>query len=231
MKTETKRGATRWLIRETFGNLFLIVLLFGFAGRWDWAPGWALSAIYIIWSLAVTTFILPKNPEMLAERARPKAGSKKWDLVILGIFGVLGLAVYIVSGLDFRFGWSQNFSPSIQIAGLVFAFIGYDIIVVWSMVANAFFVATVRIQSDRKQTVATGGPYRFVRHPGYVGTILFQLATPFMLNSAWALIPAAAAAILFVIRTALEDKTLQEELSGYKDYATEVRYRLIPGIW
>ncbi|MFQ5875494.1 MAG: methyltransferase family protein, partial [Dehalococcoidia bacterium] len=99
------------------------------------------------------------------------------------------------------------------------------------MASNAFFSMTVRIQEDRGHTVATGGPYRYVRHPGYVGTILFQIATPLMLGSVWAFIPCGLAALLIVVRTALEDRTLHEELDGYKEYAQRVRYRLLPGLW
>jgi protein-S-isoprenylcysteine O-methyltransferase Ste14 len=90
---------------------------------------------------------------------------------------------------------------------------------------------TVRIQKERGHAVATGGPYRFVRHPSYVGGILFELAAPILLGSWWALIPGMLNAILFVVRTALEDKTLQAELDGYQDYAARVRYRLLPGVW
>ena len=99
------------------------------------------------------------------------------------------------------------------------------------MTANAYFSKIVRIQDDRGHTVATGGPYRYVRHPGYTGTVLFELTTPFMLGSLWALIPGALAAILMIVRTALEDRTLQEELDGYKAYTEQTRYRLLPGVW
>ena len=99
------------------------------------------------------------------------------------------------------------------------------------MAANAFFSAVVRIQDDRGHAVASGGPYRFVRHPGYSGSLAFELATPIMLGSLWALIPSGLNALLIVVRTALEDRTLNEELDGYREYAGQVRYRLLPGVW
>ena len=99
------------------------------------------------------------------------------------------------------------------------------------MAANAFFSMVVRIQEDRGHAVATGGPYRYVRHPGYVGMMLSLLGTPLLLGSLWALVPAGLATCLYVVRTALEDRTLQEELEGYKDYAGQVRRRLLPGVW
>ena len=84
---------------------------------------------------------------------------------------------------------------------------------------------------DKWITSATGGPYRFVRHPGYLGTIVASLATPFLLGSWWALIPSAALAALFVLRTALEDRTLQAELPGYADFTRQTCYCLLPGVW
>jgi len=232
MENQTpQKGALRWLLRETLGNLILILMLFGIVGRWDWWNGWALSAVYILWSLGTVIFILPVNPQMLAERARPQKGGKKWDLVMVALMGTFLLASYTVACLDVRFGWTVPFPLPLQIAGLIVAIFGYDILVVWSMVANAYFTTIVRIQTERQHSVATGGPYRYVRHPGYVGTILCYVATPFLLGSPWAVIPAVLASGVLVVRTALEDQTLQKELPGYTEYTRQTRYRLIPGVW
>ncbi len=227
----TKKGALRWLRRETIGNLLLVAILFGLVGRWDWWNGWALCAVYLLWSLGTIIFILPVNPQMLAERARPQKGYKNWDFTLVSIMGLLMFATYIVACLDVRFGWATPFPLWVNIAGLVIAVLGYNVILMWSMVSNAYFTAIVRIQTDREHRVATGGPYRVVRHPGYAGTILFYLATPFLLGSLWAVIPAALSCIILVIRTSLEDKTLHAELPGYVEYAQQTRYRLIPSIW
>jgi len=124
----------------------------------------------------------------------------------------------------------HRISLPLQIATLVVAVLAYAL-VVWATAANAFFSQVVRIQKERGHTVATSGPYRYVRHPGYVGTILFELATPVMLGSWWALIPGGLSALLLVVRTALEDKTLHKGLDGYRGYAARVRYRLLPGVW
>jgi protein-S-isoprenylcysteine O-methyltransferase Ste14 len=226
-----KTGAIRWLVRETFGNLFLIAILFGIVGRWNWWNGWAMSGIYLLWSLGSIIFILPVNPQMLAERSRPKAGAKKWDFALVSIMGVFTLITYVVSCLDARFGWSPAIPLGWEIAALVLGALGYDVLLQWAMVANAYFTTVIRIQTDRQHTVATGGPYRFVRHPGYLGTILFYILTPIMLGSLWGLIPSIASGVLLLIRTGLEDKTLQAELPGYKEYTGQVRYRLFPGIW
>lgn len=229
--THVMRGAIRWLLRETLGNIILILLLFGVVGRWNWWAGWALSAIYIIWSLSTAILILPVNPAMLAERARPHPDRRTWDTVLLSAMGLLMLAEYVVASLDERLGWSPPLPLGAQVAGLIVAAIGYDVLLPWAMASNAYFVATVRIQQERGQSVASNGPYRYVRHPGYLGTTLLHLAVPFLLDSPWAVIPGVMAAAVLVARTALEDRTLRAELDGYAEYAERVRYRLLPGVW
>ena len=229
--SKVRRGAIRWLVRETLGNLILIAILFGVVGRWDWWMGWALSGIYIFWSLSTAILILPINPAMLAERARPHQDTKKWDVVLLGMMGLFMIAEYVIASLDARLSWSPPLPFILQIIGLVAAIIGYDFLLVWAMVSNAFFVATVRIQTERQHTVASSGPYRYVRHPGYLGTLLLHVGVPFMLNSIWAIIPAVMVVVVLVTRAALEDKTLHAELAGYKEYAERVRYRLLPNVW
>ncbi len=228
---QVKTRAARWLVRETLGNLILIAILFGVVGRWDWWMGWALSGIYIVWTVATAVLILPVNPAMLAERARIHADRKRWDVVIVGLMGVAMVAEYVVASLDVRFGWTTPMPLAVQLAGFAICILGQDGLLVWAMVVNSFFVATVRIQSERQHTVVSTGPYRFVRHPGYLGAILLHLGVPFMLSSIWALIPGALTAIVVIVRTALEDKTLQAELPGYREYTQRVRYRLLPGVW
>ena len=148
--------------------------------------------------------------------------------------GLWALASYfalpLVAGLDVRFGWTQELRVGWHVAGAAVLAAGLGL-GGWAMIANAYFSTAVRIQSERGHTVCRSGPYRFVRHPGYVGFILQSLGTPVLLGSLWALIPGITAAALMVIRTSLEDRTLQAELPGYPDYVQEVRYRLVPGIW
>jgi protein-S-isoprenylcysteine O-methyltransferase Ste14 len=228
---EIKKGAIRWLLRETMGNLMLIAILFGIVGRWDWWMGWVLSAMYIIWSASIAILILPVNPAMLAERARPHAGTEKWDMVLLGVMGFLMVAEYVVASLDVRRGWSPQLPLTLQMLGLAIAILGHNFLLVWAMVSNAFFVATVRLQTDRQQTVTSNGPYRYLRHPGYLGALLNHLGTPFMLGALWALIPAILTALVLIVRTNLEDKFLLKNLGGYAEYANRVHYRLLPGVW
>lgn len=228
---KVRRGAIRWLVRETLGNLILIALLFGIVGRWDWWNGWALSAVYIVWSVATGALILPVNPAMLAERARPHADRRRWDMALLTAMGLLMVAQYVLASLDVRFAWSPPLPTGLQALGLAAAVLGYDVLLVWAMVSNAFFVATVRVQTERQHAVASGGPYRVVRHPGYLGTLLLHLGVPFMLGSLWAILPGILVALVLIVRTDLEDKTLHAELPGYAEYARGVRYRLVPYVW
>jgi len=229
-KSDVKSGVTRWLIREVTGVLMVAATLFIPAGRLDWWQGWALVGIYAVWTAANALILIPKNPELLAERTMRKKGNKTWDTVILSIVGLTTIAKYIVAGLDVRWGWTAQMPLVLQIAALVIAALGYAL-VTWAMATNPFFSMVYRIQEERGHTVATGGPYRVVRHPAYTGTIAFEFATPIMLGSLWALILGGLTVLLTLIRTALEDKALHEELWGYKEYASEVHYRLMPGMW
>jgi protein-S-isoprenylcysteine O-methyltransferase Ste14 len=225
-----KKLMARFAIRETIGVLFMGVALFWSAGRMDWWPAWALLAIMLVWVTATGIVILRFNPDLLAERLGPRKGGKRWDTTIMSIIGLSGLARLIVAGLDQRYEWTGGFPVAIQIVALVLSAAGYAL-GAWATASNAYFSQIVRIQTERDHTVARGGPYQYVRHPAYVGTILFELAIPVLLASWWALILGGVNAILFVLRTALEDRDLQAELTGYADYARQVRYRLLPGIW
>jgi protein-S-isoprenylcysteine O-methyltransferase Ste14 len=143
---------------------------------------------------------------------------------------LLPLISGVVAGFDLRLHWGPAFPVTVQWVAAAVVAIGF-VIVVWAMWANAYFSAIVRIQEDRGHSVATGGPYRIVRHPGYVGAILFTVAMPVMLGSVLALIPALLAGLVYILRTRREDDTLQAELPGYKEFTQQTRYRLIPGVW
>jgi len=210
--------------------IFMAAVLFLAAGRLDWEWAWVMLAIYAA-SVAVNASKLRSNPEMIAERGRPKEATRDWDKVVSGLWALAQyLLLPLVAALDVRFAWTGELSVVWHVAGAVVFAAGLELFA-WAMLTNAYFSTAVRIQTDRGQTVCRSGPYRFVRHPGYVGAILQSLGAPILLGSWWALIPGAAAVAFISIRTALEDRTLRAELAGYTEYAQEVRYRLIPGIW
>jgi protein-S-isoprenylcysteine O-methyltransferase Ste14 len=167
---------------------------------------------------------------LVKERSQIKENAKGWDKAIGLLIGLFGPGMLLVAGFDERWSWSPRLAVAIQIAAFVAVALG-DVLFAWAMASNKFFSSVVRIQQDRGHAVQTGGPYHFVRHPGYVGTIIPALATPLALGSLWAFIPAGLLTAVMVVRTALEDKTLRDELAGYKEYARRTRYRLLPGVW
>lgn len=220
----------RYIFREIMGIAIMGVALFWSAGTLIWWQAWACLAIVLAWIIGTAIVILRNNPDLLAERLGPRKGAKIWDTIIMSLLGVIQLARYIIAGLDQRNGWSEGFPLSLQIIALIICILGYALAVL-ATAANAFFSQIVRLQPERGQTVATGGPYQFVRHPAYTGSILYEFATPLLLTSWWSLILSSVNVLLFILRTALEDHTLQTELNGYADYAQKTRFRLIPGIW
>jgi protein-S-isoprenylcysteine O-methyltransferase Ste14 len=225
-----KKLIARYAIRETMGIIFMGVALFWSAGRINWWAAWAALAVMAAWTIATLIVILSVHPDLLAERLGPQKGAKPWDIRIVSILGISQLAGYIVAGLDQRFGWTSSIPLAAQILALAVCILGYTLFV-WATISNAYFSQFVRIQEKRGHAVATDGPYHFVRHPAYVGAILYELFTPILLASWWALIFGIFNACLLILRTTLEDHTLNTELSGYVEYSRKVRYRLLPGVW
>jgi len=210
---------------------YVALVLMLSAGRWDWVAGWVYVGIFLAFDAVTALVVIPKNPELLIERSKSHLDTKAWDKVIMPVAaGLMPLFSWILAGLDLRLDWGPEVRLSLQAAGLVVTVIGH-VIVVWAIGVNAFFSVVVRIQEERGHSVATSGPYRWIRHPGYLGAIMFSGAVPLLLSSWWALIPGIGSIILYVLRTSLEDQTLQDELPGYSDYVEQVNYRLIPGVW
>ena len=170
------------------------------------------------------------NPNLMAERLVPPKDAKTWDRTILTILRLMQLVRYILAGLDQRYGWTGGFPLTAQIIAIVVCVLSSGLFS-WALASNIFFSQIVRIQADRGHAVATNGPYRYVRHPGYVGMLLFEFGISTLLASWWAIIAGGLCAILIIIRTALEDRTLRAELTGYENYSRQVCYRLLPGIW
>jgi protein-S-isoprenylcysteine O-methyltransferase Ste14 len=230
LSPQVKRGVTRWIVRETMGVVMLALILFIAAGTVNWIAGWAMVIVTAGWVTATAIVVIPRCPELLAERVGPKKGAKTWDTALLSLYGVLMMIMWIAAGLDARNNWSSGIGPVAQIGAMLVVIAGYAL-VVWATGVNAFFSQVVRIQTERGHTVVSSGPYRYVRHPAYIGMILVVLGSPIMLGSWWALIPGVISATLVIVRTVMEDKALQAELPGYAEYAQHVRYRLVPGIW
>lgn len=193
--------------------------------------GWVCLGLTAAVILIDATVLIPTNPELIAERSERREGTKSWDvwLVIPAVL-IFPLLTWLTAGLDERFGWSNGVPTALWIVAILL-FMAGSLIVLWAMIANRFFSSTARIQTERNHTVVSHGPYRFVRHPGYTGAMVYQMAVPLVLNSWWAFVPSLLAVACLVLRTALEDRMLHHELEGYQDYARRVRYRLLPGVW
>jgi len=218
-------------MNATTSNGQLAAILFISSGRLDWVMAWVYLSLYVV-GITITALIITPDPELLAERAeiKPRPDVKNWDTVLSSLFRLSFPVTLLISGLDMRFGWTKSKPLAVQILALVVGVLGYGLIA-WAMASNRFFTVYTRIQEERGHTVATAGPYQVVRHPGYVGMITLALAMPLVLGSLWALISAVSGALTMIVKTELEDRTLLEELDGYKEYAGRVRYRLLPGIW
>jgi protein-S-isoprenylcysteine O-methyltransferase Ste14 len=200
--------------------------------QWAWWQAWVYAIVSILGFVISRALAARRHPDLLAERARMlrHEDAKPWDKTLAPLVGLGGAAIPLVAGLDALFGWSAGFSLPIEVLALAAILAGYAL-GSYALIENAYFSGMVRIQTDRGQRVVSSGPYRWVRHPGYVGALLVYLATPLFLDSAWTFVPVLFLTVVLIIRTNLEDKTLQAELDGYRDYAQRVRYRLLPGVW
>ena len=209
----------------------LILLICG--GDAGWCQAWLYSLLFLGAAIGGRIWAEQRHPGLTAERQNIESvqDAKAWDKVLAPLMAVsVVFPLVIVAGLDHRYNWSPEFPPWLIVIGFVLISLGYSF-AAWALAENRFFSSVVRIQTDRGHVVCDTGPYRFARHPGYAGNILPLFGIVLALGSVWTLIPAAVALIITVIRTVLEDQTLQEELPGYRDYARRVRYRLIPGIY
>ena len=224
------RAVARYLLQITIFVLLFAASLFFSAGTTAWAMGWVFIAIVSASQLSIALILIMRNPELMGERAETK-GKRDLDRILAGVMSLFGpISMCIVAGLDFRFGWLPPIPVALQMTGIVLAVLG-SVLTAWAMASNKFFYGVLRIAQDKGHTVCASGPYRTVRHPGYLGAILFDLATPLILGSAWAFIPAALTVCAILVRTAREDKALQSGLGGYKEYAQQVRHRLLPAVW
>jgi protein-S-isoprenylcysteine O-methyltransferase Ste14 len=217
------------LIQIAIFVLLIGAILFGAAGRLDWWGAWALILGFAFFMALAAVWTLRHNLDLLNERGQIAENTKAWDKVLLTLYTLLLLGTLAIAGLDVRFRWSVM-PPALQAVGGAGLLLAAGL-VYWAATSNAYLSAVVRIQTDRGQQVVTTGPYRYVRHPMYSAMFFFFWGIPLLLGSWWALIPSTLNVVVFIVRTVLEDKTLQAELPGYAEYAQSVRYRLVPGLW
>jgi protein-S-isoprenylcysteine O-methyltransferase Ste14 len=200
-------------------------------GGFDWPQAWVLLAMWAAYYLLMALYGTQRSPE--AVKARVESFDREfqpWDRWIIPVYVLLSYGVYVLCGLDAgRYGWSAVPGWVVWLAYLLV--IPVYVVPFWAVMSNPFASGTARIHDERGHYAVSAGPYRFVRHPMYAAMIPFGFAFPLFLGSYWAMIPGMLVVALFTLRTALEDRFLQENLEGYREYAEQVRWRLVPGVW
>ena len=230
MDEKSKPKLIKIIIQLLILFALLVVLLFLPAGTWDWLQAWLLILFLMIYFILYIYLGIYRNPEQARERSKIAPNVKRWDKVIMSIYTALLPTVFILAGLDvgrFELSVVPIIIQIIAWAGLVFA----GAFIMWTVISNTYLSRYARIQDDRGQEVIITGPYKYIRHPMYLGILILFLCIGPALGSILALVPGSMIAILFIARTAKEDGMLCEELDGYMDYTKRVRYRLVPGVW
>ena len=232
MNTQAKFMSIRTIVQLVFVVIVMPLLPMLISGAWDWWEAWAYAILSVLGFIISRGLASRRHPDILDERARSMGlqGAKPWDKILAPVVALGSFLILIVAGVDKLNGWTAPYSITAKVASVIVIVLGY-VLGTWALIENKFFSGVVRIQSDRGHRVVTTGPYRFVRHPGYAGALWTYLAMPILLDSLWAFIPALLLVFALVLRTSLEDQTLQAELPGYKEFTQKTRYRLFPGIW
>jgi protein-S-isoprenylcysteine O-methyltransferase Ste14 len=208
--------------------LIVAALMFGPAGI-AWQQGWLFFVVFWAYTISSAVYLWRVNPEIYVARSNVHAGTKSWDKVLMVLLLASLLAIFLVAALDARYAWSAVSKPLV-VAGYILFTIGFAI-TTWVYAVNRFAEPSVRIQSDRGQEVVDTGPYAIVRHPLYAASIVLFVGMSLAMGSYWALVPVAVGLLVIIVRIVLEDRLLQNELAGYKEYASRVQYRLVPGVW
>ncbi len=232
-QAQTGKLTTANIVRGVLLLVVLLVLPFLLAGRLDWWGAWANAALVMVSTIGSRVIVARRNPDLLVERGRTgeHANVKSWDRRLAPLVALYApILTLVVASMNFRFDWAPRVPLWLQGIGFIGVLLGYAFSS-WAMVANRFFSGMVRIQAERGHSVVTAGPYRYVRHPGYAGSVASGLALPLLLGTAWAFVPTLVHVSLIIMRTRLEDRVLQAELAGYAEYAGRTKYRLVPGLW
>jgi protein-S-isoprenylcysteine O-methyltransferase Ste14 len=223
-------GKARAIIASYLG----VLLYAGFVFLGAWKVAYWQGLLYVVLALVGTTLshvLVPAGSTLTADRAREAKAGRDWDKRMLGAYFLVNVVTFVTAGLDSgRFGWTGLVPVGVTVAGAVLMLSGQVLFAVAKR-ENAFFSSTVRVQTERGHRVCDSGPYRLVRHPGYLGMLASLLAFPLVMNSYWAFVPASIGAALLVVRTVFEDRLLAEELPGYGDYTKRTRWRLLPALF
>ncbi len=226
-------NTSKLVLRLVILGLYGPALLIFSSGDAGWIGGWAYSGFALAYTVLGRLALFARNPGLAEERAAGfgRTDVEPWDRKIVPWIGlILPTLTMVAAGLDHRLGGAPHFPVWVRASSAV-PMIAGALLGLWAALKNPFFSSVVRLQTDRGQIVVASGPYRVIRHPGYAGTVAFNLFTPLVLGSSWALVPAGLIVFLTLLRTRLEDRMLREKLAGYRDYAARTRYRVVPGLW
>jgi protein-S-isoprenylcysteine O-methyltransferase Ste14 len=222
----------RMVVQTTGGLAAMAVILCLAAGDWTWPQAWVFVGEVTVSSFAVNVWLLRHDPALLASRLSSPVQSDQqpWDRIFMAAAAVVFVSWLVLCAMDARrFAWSV---VPLWAQALGAVLIALCMIVVWQAFRfNTFAAPQIRVQTDRQQRVVTGGPYRIVRHPMYAGALLMFVGTPLLLGSWWGLLFVPVGAIGIGIRVVGEERMLRQALTGYDDYARQVRFRMVPGLW
>ncbi len=214
------------LVRILAAIPILMLLFFLPAGTFDYWQAWVYLFVLIALVAIAAVYLRKNDPDLLKRRLESREKHAEQSRIIKASSLAL-LLIFILPGLDHRFGWSQV-PPLVVIIAVFLVILSYGfILLVWR--ENSYAARTVKVEEGQK--VITNGPYALVRHPMYLGLMFFYILSPLALGSWWAIIPALLIIPILVVRIIHEERLLAKELVGYSDYMKSTRYRLIPGIW
>lgn len=215
------------VLSRLFGGAIMFALLFFLpAGTWRYWQAWMYIGILFIPMLFVLAYFMKNDPGLLERRMKMRE-ERSEQRRIIGLSALTFILAYIIPGFDIRFGWS-NMPAWISILAGVILFLSY-LLVFRTMQVNSFLSRVIEVAENQK--VVDTDVYGWVRHPMYVGMTILYVVSPIVLGSWWAVIPALVIIPVIVFRILDEEKALENELAGYKEYKQKVRYRWIPFVW
>ncbi len=229
----THKVSSRQWIKLVAVYALIPLVLFVCGGDFGWWQAWLYSLLIVVIGIGGRVWAELRHPGLTADRQNSEniQSAKSWDKILAPLMALsISYPLVIVAGLDHRYDWSPDFSLWLNTVGFFLIALGYAF-AAWAVAENRFFYSVVVVRTDRGHVVCDSGPYHLVRHPGYAGNILALFGIVLALGSIWTLLPVTAALAVSVLRTVLEDRALQEELPGYRDYAGRVPYRLMPKIF
>ena len=222
----------KFVVRTTLWIIFLGIVLFGTAGTMHWPQGWIYLGFLSVVSFVSGPWLAKHDPELFRERLGSlfQKEQKSWDKFWVIAMMLVWLGGLVLMALDGgRYHWS-HVPVWVQVVGFILIYVGFWLSML-TFKANSYAAPVVKIQKERGHRVVTTGPYAYVRHPMYSGTLLFSVGTALLFGSWWGLLAVALFGVLIAVRAVLEEETLKAELEGYADYAAHVRYRLVPLLW